>query len=525
MISKPNVNISLASANNVLNIGDRRNLIICQTPGATAHTLVQDIPDLTKTQLDSLLGAGSYARIMVQQWLDANRTGNDYGAKLDMITLLDGAAATAATKVITLGATEAATAAVASDIEISILSSELYNKTISVAVGDTSSEVAAAIVAAYASTTAPFTLAAGTTPNEHVITVTATDLGTIGNDYGIEITGVPSAIDAVITSGVTGAGPPINLDTITDLLGETVRYQGILWPSDLSGDVDEVTDFLDARFNVSNDILDGVAFMGDSNTLTLEKALANLHNSPSLVIAGNAITVGSSTKIGPEVVHPVDWTTATFMGIRARRLTDNASIASVVTANASNDQFGGQALASLPYFNTPIASVPVTGSVNLFDSSEQVELNAAGYTVIGPNKPITETITGAMVTTYKTDPAGNPDISFSYLNYVDTSSVCREFFFVNFKSIFAQSRLTDGNLIAGRSMENEASLKAVFKRLLQVLKDNTLIRDGSVADALVEDSLTVVIDLANRKATINSVLPIVTQLETINSTLQLTFEL
>ena len=108
MISKPNVNISLASANNVLGIGTRKDLIVCQTPNATVNALETGIHNLTQTELDALLGAGSYCRVMVQQWLDANRIGNNVGAELDVIALLDGGAATAATKTITVVGTATA---------------------------------------------------------------------------------------------------------------------------------------------------------------------------------------------------------------------------------------------------------------------------------------------------------------------------------------------------------------------------------------------------------------------------------
>jgi len=522
MISKPDVNISLVSANNVLGVATRRNLIVCQTPNATANALVQNIQDKTQSELDALLGAGSYSRVMVQQWLDANRIGNSVGAELDMITLLDGVAATAATKT----ATVVGTASAAGSMSVSILSSELYNKTVTIASGDDATDIADAITAAYASTVAPFTVAnvAG------VVTVTATDLGTIGNDYGIEIKDVPTGVTSItLATGVTGATPPTVTD-VMDLVG-TRRYQGILWPTDLIGSVSEVSDFLDTRFNVANDILDGVAFTGLSDTLANAKTEANLHNSQSLVIEGNAITVGKEVwpttaiaKIGPEVLHPVDFVSSAIMGIRARRLSDGASISSQVVATASNDQFGGIATASLPYFNTPLSSVPVTESVDVFDNTEQAELDTAGFSVYGPNRPITETLTGTMVTTYKKDDAGNDDVSFKYLNYVDTASVCREFIFNNFKAIFAQSRLTDGDLIAGRSMENAASIKAVFKRLLDILKDNALVRDGREADKIVDDSLVVTLNLAGRSVILNSVLPIVTQLETINVPLQLTFK-
>ena len=517
MINKPDINISLTPATTVLGIGTRRDLIVCQTANATANALVTGLQSKTQTELDTLLTAGSYSRVMVQQWLDSNQTGNNVKAELDIITLLDDVAATAATKIITIVGTSTA----AGTLIVSILSSKLYKKSITVPSGSDETAIADLITAAYAATVSPFTVgnAAG------VVTITAVDLGTIGNDYGVEIADIPTGVTSiVITTGVTGANAPTVTD-VMDLVGSR-RYQRILWPTDLTDSVTEVTtDFLDDRFNTSNDILDGVAFLGISDTLSNLATEANTHNSQSLVLIGNAITGVNTAKQGPEILHPVDWTATEFMAIRARRLSENASISSVVTANASGDQFGGKALASLPYFNTPMDDTPVTASINLFNNAEQAELNEDGFTVVGPNKPGTDTITGTVVTTYKTDAAGNPDVSFTLLNYVDTASVSREFIFNNFKSIFAQSRLTDGDLVAGRSMENEASLKAAFKRLLALLKDAVLIRDGRTADKLVDDSLTVVLDLAGRSATINSVLPIVTQLETVNIVLQMTFEL
>ena len=516
MISKPDVNISVLSANTTLNIGTRKNLIVCQTPNAEANTLATGIHDKTQTELDALFGAGSYCRVMVQQWLDSNQVGNNVKAELDVIALLDGVAATAATKTITI----VGTATAAGTIEVSILSSKLYKKTITVAATDDPTDIADAITAAYAAVVAPFDVdnALG------VVTITATDLGTIGNAYGVETVGLPTGLTSItVADGDAGATPP-TVTAVMDLIGER-RYQGILWPNDLSAETAEVADFLDDRFNVSNDILDGVAFMGDADTLANTKATANAENSASFVVMGNAITVGSDIKSGPEMMHPADWSVAEFMAIRARRLSDNASISAVVANNASGDQFGGRALASLPYFNTPMDDTPTTVSVSLFDGTEQAELNDAGFSVVGPNKAVTGVVTGTIVTTYKKDAAGNDDISFKYLNYVDTSSICREFLFVNMKALFAQSRLTDGDLVPGRSMENAASLAAAFKGLLAILKDDALIRKGRVADNLIDTNLSVVLSLADRRATINSVLPIVTQLETINVPLQLTFEL
>ena len=56
------------------------------------------------------------------------------------------------------------------------------------------------------------------------------------------------------------------------------------------------------------------------------------------------------------------------------------------------------------------------------------------------------------------------------------------------------------------------------------MQEDALIRKGRAADKIIADNLVVTLDLANREATIVSVLPIVTQLETVNVPLRMSFE-
>lgn len=515
-IGLPEVNISLVSATTVQEIGVRRDLIVVQTPNATVNALVTGIEDFTQTELDTQFGASSYARFMIQQWLDSNQTGNNVKAKLDVIELLDDGAAVASTATLTVSG--AATAA--GTITMSILSEKLFTQEIAVASSDAAAAVGIAITAAYAAVSAPFVVSddAG-----GVVTITASDLGTIGNNYGLKFSGVPAGLAIAITSGFTGGTGPPTVTSVFDLVGD-IRYQGILWPEDLNATISVPVDFLDDRFNVSNDILDGVAFHGFIDTLANNKTEVNALNSQSLVVGGDNISSGSAIT-GPEIVHPVDWTLTEFMAIRARRLTDGASIASFVATGASNDQFGSKSLSSLPYFNTPLADTPLTISARLFDTAEQTELNTAGYSVLSSNKAGTGMIAGKVVTTYKTDAGGNADPSWKKLNYVDTASAAREFIFVNLKATFVQSRLTTGDPLAGISMENAESIKAVFYRFTDLLADAAILVKGAAATKALRDATTVTVDLANGLATINSILPIVTQLDTMNVALKLAFEI
>jgi hypothetical protein len=132
-------------------------------------------------------------------------------------------------------------------------------------------------------------------------------------------------------------------------------------------------------------------------------------------------------------------------------------------------------------------------------------------------------ITGPIVTTRTTDAAGNENDSFHYLNFVDTGSVCREIFFRNLKATFAQSRLTEGDTIEGYSMANDLTIKAELLRIYRVLAGVALVQAGDEAEQFFATNTNVSINLAQRSATIDSLLPIVTQLGTINYVLTLQF--
>jgi hypothetical protein len=205
-------------------------------------------------------------------------------------------------------------------------------------------------------------------------------------------------------------------------------------------------------------------------------------------------------------------------------LTTGAPIADdIISTSGGLDQFGGPSLASLPYFNTPLRNTPTTSSARLWPSSEQAALEDGGFTTYGVNSAQSAMITGPVVTTWLTDGAGNDNVSFHYLNYVDTGSVCREVFYRVLKSSFAQTRLTEGDLIAGRSMANAESIKAELIKIYKTLSTLALTQAGSTAEKYFSDNTSVTVSLADRSATITGPLPIVTQLGTINYSLQLSF--
>ena len=79
-----------------------------------------------------------------------------------------------------------------------------------------------------------------------------------------------------------------------------------------------------------------------------------------------------------------------------------------------------------------------------------------------------------------------------------------EYFFNNLKSRFAQSRLTEGDVLKGRDMANDLTIIAFCEKLYQDLSgtDYVLLQDGETAFKFFKDNITVVLDMANGKATI-----------------------
>jgi phage tail sheath gpL-like len=149
-----------------------------------------------------------------------------------------------------------------------------------------------------------------------------------------------------------------------------------------------------------------------------------------------------------------------------------------------------------------------------FTDVEVEQLKTAGASVLGNNRARTGVISGEIVTTYKTDNAGNPDASYKFLNTVDTVSLIREYFWNNFKQRFAQSRLTLGALVEGRPMANASAVFTYCTKLYNDLSESgfVLTQAGGVATKAFKDNLVISIDMQKGLVTVEAnVVPIVGQ--------------
>jgi phage tail sheath gpL-like len=158
-----------------------------------------------------------------------------------------------------------------------------------------------------------------------------------------------------------------------------------------------------------------------------------------------------------------------------------------------------------------------------FSMEDQVELTGNAVSVFSANRSYNETILGQIVTTYLTNPAGNDDDSYKYLEVVDTASAIREYFYENFRARYAQSRLTKGDLIPGRDMANEPSIRAFCKLLYSGLALATLVQDGSVAKKDFNDNLIIDVSIREGKVSIDMAPLLVTQMRVILGTIRVNF--
>lgn len=508
VISKPEVTFNIIPGLQEISNAPQKVLFVGQktaTGTATSGDLVTSIAN--DSSEDTLFGEDSMLAAMVRAYKALNQV-----TRIDAIPLDDNGAAVDATGAITIAGT---TAAADGSFTVTVGSDRNHKYIIPVAAADTPTIVGAAIEAAINADTKCPVSALNTAG---IVYLTAKNGGTVGNSITLRIEGVVADLTSAVTGMASGATDPV-LTGVFDVLGDE-RYQTIVAPSEYGTTF--LTDFLDPRWNATNKVLDGVAIITDSGTFAELETVGNAENSQSLVIIGNEskTTVTFDGSVMVELDHVISSQVAAN---RAERLTDGANISDIVIATSGPlDSFGGKEIASLPYFNTPYPNLPLLAVGDGFDSTEEDALNAAGVTVLGNNITRTSIISGEVVTTRKTDVAGNPELTFKFLNSVDTSSAIREFYFNNNRARFAQSRLTEGDVSPGRSMANEAVIRAFQVSLYNSLTE-TLVQSGEDALNFYKQNLTVSLDILNGKVTLTMKVPIVGQLREMQGTIQIEF--
>lgn len=516
-IRLPDISMSLVSAQQKIPNDQQKLLYVGQmtTGTATSGLLYENIGN--SNEQDALFGKNSMLATMIRAAKYYNKI-----SRIDAIPLADnGAGVKAAGEVEFTGTATGSgtiTVTIGSNGDLPLLK---HAYEIPVIATDTPTIIGDALVAAItADTTAPVT-AVNTTGT---VAITAIHKGTEGNFITISVSGSAASVTYTVTAMTGGASDP-SLTSLFDVVGD-IRYQSLVYPSYVRA---SAKTFLDARFNVDKKILDGVGFDCMTDTAANIVTAVNALNSQSCgVIANKKIATSFYTGSGIFEINTI--IASQIAAIRALRLTDGTNIGRYVSATyGAKDSFGGMHIASLPYFNTIIPALPLEDSGKCFTDTELTSLSTAGAITIGNNIANTNVVMGTTVTTYKTDGAGDADVSFKYLEYVDTEVTCREYLYNNMRERFAQCRLTNGDVIVGYNMADEQVIKAFISGLYVDLADVALVRIGKdVATGIdwltyFKQNLSVTLDMALGKATVTMLLPIVTQLRAIEMTIQVNF--
>lgn len=361
----------------------------------------------------------------------------------------------------------------------------------------------------------------------NVLDLTAVNAGTEGNSISISYSSSIANYTATITAMTGGATNPSLANLFDDIT--RIRYQWIVYPS--SFDVTPLTTLLDARWNIDNAVMDGIGVMSITDDFSGCQALVAAKNDQNIIYHCNKAI--NRTQLKGSALLELDYVIAAqIAAVGALRLTDGADISQyVISTNGARDMFGGAAIASLPFFNTPFYNLPIIDSKDEWADDEMDDLNTAGGFVLGNNVPKTNIIAGQVVTTYKTDVAGNEDPSYKYIEYVNTFSQVGEYFFNNLKAQYAQFRITNGYVQAGRNMTNAALIAGFLDNIYKTLSsaDYVLTPIGVDSNTGIDfmtyfkNNRTVVIDEALGKATVTMIVPIITQLRVIYVSMQMAF--
>lgn len=483
-------------------------------PGSAAAGLTRDIPR-TKAEIGALFGNRSHVAMEARAYRDVNAVTN-----VDVIALADGAGTAATAAIAWSGtATEART------IFIAVVSATEHRYEIDVEISDTPADLTGKLKALVDDDDyAPFRCRV-TGTDDGTITFIAANKGTVANSWLLSVldeldrpaVSVPG-IAATLTAWSGGATDP-SLSAVFDAVS-AIRYQSIVWPQAYT--LSTLRNWIDARKNVDNNVMDGQGYVWRDDSFADVKALALATNSSEVVIFSNEPNTAAEWK-GPHTAEAGDIITAKAVAAIARRREDGFSISDIVVTNEPLDQFGGIDKASLPLFNTPIlrSGRPISGTGYTFE--EQAELEAAGVTVIGYNRQNNAVILGGVVTTYLNDTAGNVDDTWHWLEWRHTHGAIREYMVLNCKREFSQYRMTSGQAVPGYAIASEATIRAYLYQLYDELANYALTVKGREHRRLFEDRLVVTLKPALRRVEIAADVPMVSQLGVIQGSVKFNF--
>lgn len=512
--SFPRVTANLNTAQTARTPDERRILVVggMVSGTATSGELVQDF--LSDANFNDAFGRTSQiakaGRAIINE-LSVSRV----KPTVDAIGLADNGSGVDATGTVAFSGTATATGNI-----IVYVDGFARAYTLTVSSGDTATVVGDALVTAITADSDAVVTASNSTGT---VTLTAVNAGTQGNTIGLKVSGTVAGITTTLTAFSSGATDP-SLSGLFDVI-DGRRYTSIVFPYEWG--TSTLTTLTEARFNVDNNVLDGLGIVCETDTYANINTAADAFNEKTLAYIGNKIVDDADHKGGAIFMSPIE-IAARIAAIRELRLTVGANTSSLVV-NGQN--IGGFFFGGIPYHNTPLNNFPVIETGDDFTDVEATELEDSGVLLLRNNPANTKLLINEAVTTYKTDALGQTDITYKYVNYLDTLSIVREYVFNNLKSDFAQHILTTGVPVPGSPMVTVESFIGTMMGYYATLSGRTgdnsyvLLRNGDAdRDAFRESLDSVVATLSTGTITAEAIANIVTQVRNITVNFTPTFE-
>lgn len=510
MSEYPIANVNILSSNIFASLDERNILLVGQKTSAGSATSGELKNFITANELNSFFGADSRIAIAGKALLKTLAISNKR-PKLNAIALDDSASGAFATGSIAITGTATETGNLA--FYLDSIKNGAYS--IDVAIGDTAVAIATkldALVNANASCPANSTLATST------LTLTAVNKGLVGNDIGLKVAGSVAGISITLTAFSGGTGIPTITSLFDTIVNSKLRFTTIVYPAEFT--LSTLTALTESRFNVNNNVLDGLGIITKTDTYANNNSFLDALNFKTLdVICNNKI---ASAKHKGGAIFENNLTISAVIGaIRELRLTVNSNISAIMS---NGETQGGLFNGAIPYFNTLSLELPIIEIGNDYLEEERDEIKASGGSCPTNNGSNTYIDINKQLTTYKTDGLGQVDTTYKSVNTVDTMSIVREYFFRNIKKDFAQHALTSGQVVANRKMVNRDSFVATLcdyyiqlSGLANLNSDYALLVASNEALEYFKKSIldTIVINLQNGSIISECATPIVSQLEEI----------
>lgn len=489
-LTDPKTSFLIKSGAGQTEISDQKVLIIAEAEGTSSPKEIVKNPLLSK--VNTLLGTTSMATVAYKRFREINRY-----TQVDIMPLENPQGGSPPKSIITLSGT----ATESKDLFLRI-ADDSFKVKIPISNGDVDTVVATKIAEAVNEAKLPFS--SNVEANNKEVGISFLINGVVNHDLVV----LNSEIEGLTIMSAVFSGGDGSFDT--DDIFENVfdRYQTIVF--DASIQLETVVQFLEARFNVENEVLSGIGvtvLQGDESELS-EKA--DSLNSKVLVAFAN---------LDEMKTNAIPLLLATeFTAKRTLRLTDDAYLGNLVIN--PEESYGGLEKASLPYHNTPMSYLATTNRVSLITVEN---LMKKGLSFLANQKD--HSVLKSIVTTYKTDPSGQEDLTFKYLNYVDQAMIIQEYYFKSSKSRFAQTRATQGDLKSGRAITNALSVKGYLKEWYLDLARATIVQDGKAAMAWFERNLSVKLNSIGGVYSVSIRVPLTSQFREMKGIIFINFDI